>query len=1051
MPPPLYRSPAVADARGGFGSLGNGYGAVGLGLGEHPLFEEELVRGGGLHASTRLRFRQDVGRQAARIAEAAGGRVPRESRERLVQEELARLGERLAAMGARVAGGEGGGALDGGRGGVPGGGGAAALAASGGAPGSPSLAAFGAYAGGRGLGSSRGRPGTGGAGSDGLGLGADGLGASGRGVGSSPGTGGGRALRPGDAMAGAGTGADAGEGLGVAPSEAGEALEHAAGAVGAAGSTIGAATGHSLAALPASLAALEALDHADAVADKLDILPAGYLMFIDVGDEDEAEGEARGVEEAVSDDSAPPSEVSWDDDPAVPAAGGASALPKAGAGAGPGAGAGARAGAEAPPASPGAPLATPGAAGAPPPPPPGAAPSATPGRQPPPQLANNIFGNFMRQIVGGGQAPPSAAHDTAKVKEREAAEAQERSELAAAEAAAAARQEAHDAKLQARVAAHEARSQERAWRRQALEEARARRAAERRARVGPFVLMEDDEACVLVVGRDPACTVQVLHEKVSGQHVQFRVRRIYRQDGGRPGREEGNGRGYEVVLKDLSTNGTYVNGVKVGKGREVVLAYGDEVRLVSEKRARKLRGPVPPLVLRLFAEDPTGPMAGSDPAGEWDRGRVSRRVAEFVEAHGGLGSVTRLTRDIDHLHLNADGALRRWLQLSVHKALASDAWGAEDDPSVLFSAYAALAEAGAGRDDDGSPGRILANVTVVLTPSWLHVFSRRPDGRYATVAPLWSCRLSELDRVDLDYAFERGALDLPGASGSDAQGEEEGEEDDDDEDEVQGAKKLEEAFPGIGTAAGPLPSRGTVSLTGVVLQEFRQPLGAASEASEAAAAATGGDALIDDETVSVRLLFGSRLDDFIRGLDLACEESGATLGLPAPRAERGGRDVAEGRAAAAPAGAAADVWVNDGDADGVDLARDKSDAKAMAAEAEAAAAGAPGAADEESASPRAPATGTPLSSSSPVPPATAVSAAAAAFTAAAEASSPKAVAATPEGGGGGGGGPTSPASARSGTRGASSATRSTLNDADVASVASGRSDASAAARGPRRP
>ena len=77
-PPPLFGGGGV-DAGYGMASS-SGMGMTGLGSRDHPLFEEELLRGGAFHASTRLRFRQDVGRQAARIAEAAGTRVPRESR-----------------------------------------------------------------------------------------------------------------------------------------------------------------------------------------------------------------------------------------------------------------------------------------------------------------------------------------------------------------------------------------------------------------------------------------------------------------------------------------------------------------------------------------------------------------------------------------------------------------------------------------------------------------------------------------------------------------------------------------------------------------------------------------------------------------------------------------------------------------------------------------------------------------------------------------------------------------------------------------------------------
>jgi pSer/pThr/pTyr-binding forkhead associated (FHA) protein len=89
----------------------------------------------------------------------------------------------------------------------------------------------------------------------------------------------------------------------------------------------------------------------------------------------------------------------------------------------------------------------------------------------------------------------------------------------------------------------------------------------------------------VIFGRKGGCGVQLLHPAISGQHC-----RIVR-----------DGKNM-AVLKDLSTNGTFVNNKRVGKGRQTLLSNNAEIvliRTVTEK-----------ISYLFFFEDATKPEEG---------------------------------------------------------------------------------------------------------------------------------------------------------------------------------------------------------------------------------------------------------------------------------------------------------------------------------------------------------------------------------------------------------------------------------------------------------
>ncbi|KAG8901787.1 hypothetical protein FRB99_005104 [Tulasnella sp. 403] len=71
---------------------------------------------------------------------------------------------------------------------------------------------------------------------------------------------------------------------------------------------------------------------------------------------------------------------------------------------------------------------------------------------------------------------------------------------------------------------------------------------------------------VYTFGRNPSNTIVVAAPKISGRHCEVRL--VTEPDGSS-----------SVNLTDLSSNGTYVNGLKVGRGRHQRLTHGDEISL----------------------------------------------------------------------------------------------------------------------------------------------------------------------------------------------------------------------------------------------------------------------------------------------------------------------------------------------------------------------------------------------------------------------------------------------------------------------------------------
>jgi len=72
------------------------------------------------------------------------------------------------------------------------------------------------------------------------------------------------------------------------------------------------------------------------------------------------------------------------------------------------------------------------------------------------------------------------------------------------------------------------------------------------------------------IGRASACSLQIKDTKISGNHCVFS--RSKKAD---------NQSIYDFFLEDLSTNGTYLNGEKIGKGNKKQIKNGDEIMLLK--------------------------------------------------------------------------------------------------------------------------------------------------------------------------------------------------------------------------------------------------------------------------------------------------------------------------------------------------------------------------------------------------------------------------------------------------------------------------------------
>ncbi|KAG8990967.1 hypothetical protein FRB90_001528 [Tulasnella sp. 427] len=69
-----------------------------------------------------------------------------------------------------------------------------------------------------------------------------------------------------------------------------------------------------------------------------------------------------------------------------------------------------------------------------------------------------------------------------------------------------------------------------------------------------------------IVGRGSDANILISHPKISSKHCEIRL--IYNQAGSTV-----------ITVADTSTNGTYVNGIRVGRGRHSMLNHGDELSL----------------------------------------------------------------------------------------------------------------------------------------------------------------------------------------------------------------------------------------------------------------------------------------------------------------------------------------------------------------------------------------------------------------------------------------------------------------------------------------
>ena len=62
---------------------------------------------------------------------------------------------------------------------------------------------------------------------------------------------------------------------------------------------------------------------------------------------------------------------------------------------------------------------------------------------------------------------------------------------------------------------------------------------------------------MVIIGRNPTCTIQINEKRLSGKHCQILKTSTNK-----------------ITIVDLSTNGTYLKDEKIGKGQEVELVDG---------------------------------------------------------------------------------------------------------------------------------------------------------------------------------------------------------------------------------------------------------------------------------------------------------------------------------------------------------------------------------------------------------------------------------------------------------------------------------------------
>ncbi|KAJ3443355.1 serine/threonine-protein kinase fhke-related [Anaeramoeba flamelloides] len=89
----------------------------------------------------------------------------------------------------------------------------------------------------------------------------------------------------------------------------------------------------------------------------------------------------------------------------------------------------------------------------------------------------------------------------------------------------------------------------------------------------------------ITIGRDSSCSIIVNHTSVSNKHCV-----IWREI---PENEDPDeGKIYPVLIKDTSSNGTFVNGILIGKGNVQPLYYSDEITFVSIRKQGQTKPPV---------------------------------------------------------------------------------------------------------------------------------------------------------------------------------------------------------------------------------------------------------------------------------------------------------------------------------------------------------------------------------------------------------------------------------------------------------------------------
>ncbi|KAJ5073050.1 checkpoint kinase [Anaeramoeba ignava] len=93
---------------------------------------------------------------------------------------------------------------------------------------------------------------------------------------------------------------------------------------------------------------------------------------------------------------------------------------------------------------------------------------------------------------------------------------------------------------------------------------------------------------LITIGRDEKCNYRIDDKRISNYHCQ-----IYRTID-----EFSTTKPFIIKLKDLSANGTYVNGSLVGKGKKVLLLHGDDISFVYTREPKS-----PPPVANFIFKD----------------------------------------------------------------------------------------------------------------------------------------------------------------------------------------------------------------------------------------------------------------------------------------------------------------------------------------------------------------------------------------------------------------------------------------------------------------